>query len=147
MTWRSALLYVGALAVCASGCAAPPNAPAHAHRYEACGVCFESSAALTPVRGLLVDSCAFQFRGEGIVVGGEHSGFAGEPDEGSRDARGVVRLRTKSADSGNPVVGIWIPEGDGGPPLYLSVEYAKPAQARVADGIVSSTRRCGTPPM
>lgn len=129
------------------GC--PPPTPAKAPGYEACGICFESSKPPSLVRGLKVDSCAFQFRGRGLAVRGEHSAFVGQPEERDRVRSlpgGGTRTRSKSPDSGNSVIGVWMPEEGNSPPLGVRVEYEDRASERAAEQIVSTVRRCGVPP-
>jgi hypothetical protein len=115
--------------------------------YGACGVCFTApprtlfrAKDLTPG-----NSCAFRFRGQGIAVDGEHSGFVPTPqkkDGYTEQPGGAVRSRYES--NGQIVESIFMARDGNMPNLILTVTYEDRGLRKMADDILSSARRCAT---
>lgn len=137
---------VGATPSMASGCRA--WSPTRILGYEACSVCFESSEPLSRLRTQGIDSCVFRFRGNGLYVHGEHSGFVPDPRDAGWQrtlSNGGWTSRGSLADGEGEVLELYLPSGPDTVPLRVAVEYQNAEAAALR--IVSTVRRCRTPPM
>jgi hypothetical protein len=105
---------------------------------------------LTPLDGTPVDSCAFRFRGQGLIVSGERGPFVATPDDVSDEqdyaksssSDSVVRFRYRHDKT--LVQSAYLPELSRLEPALLSVQYSDPLLEESIAGIVSSVRRCET---
>ncbi len=115
--------------------------------YGACGVCFDSQRAFFRAKDVTpaASSCAFMFRGQGITVEGEHSGLVPTPErkDGYHELAGGA-LGASGQHDGQFVQTIWMPASGGMPKLLVTVTYDDRALQKIADGVISSTRRCAT---